>query len=121
MEPSRQSLLHEQSGKKGTADSVMTHEPVVKPLFFVHHLCFFTSRILSSACFKYLVVILSLDEERDRIVIFRGVRTVRHTYIFPVQNDLDDRRNQILFTIDEVESISQLETYTFAYCALFFN
>ena len=41
--------------------------------------------------------------------------------IFPVQNDLDDRRNQILFTIDEVESISQLETYTFAYCALFFN
>ena len=119
MEPSRQSLLHEQSGKKDTAFSVMTHEPVVKPLFFVHHL-FFTSQILSSACFKYLVVILSLDEERDRIVIFRGVRTVRHN-IFPVQNDLDDRRNQILFTIDEVESISQLETYTFAYCALFFN
>ena len=115
MEPSRQSLLHEQSGKKGTADSVMTHLPV----FFVHRL-FFTSRILSSACFKYLVVILSLDEERDRIVIFRGVRTVRHN-IFPVQTDLDDRRNQILFTIDEVESISQLETYTFAYCALFFN
>ena len=96
------------------------------PLFFVHHLfftsqiLFFTSRILSSAGFKYLVVILSLDEERDRIVIFRGVRTVRHN-IFPVQTDLDDRRNQILFTIDEVESISQLETYTFAYCALFFN
>ena len=44
MEPSRQSLLHEQSGKKGTADSVMNHEPVVKPLFFVHHLCFFYIR-----------------------------------------------------------------------------
>ena len=50
-------------------------------------------------------MILSLDEERDRIVIFRGVRTVRHN-IFPVQTDLDDRRNQILFTIDEVERVS---------------
>ena len=34
MEPSRQSLLHEQSGKKGTADSVMTHEPVL-PVAFI--------------------------------------------------------------------------------------
>ena len=41
MEPSRQSLLHEQSGKKGTADSVMTHEPIVKPLVFCAPSLFF--------------------------------------------------------------------------------